>query len=392
MEQALERSGQAVSLEAEADRAAARGDLAGARKLLEQAVSAEAARIEPWLKLSAMCRALGDLAGSLDAVGGALKIEPLGFLPLLLKANILAAQGRTSEAGEFYGYALAQQPTEIPPHLQAMVAHAVQANAAYVEAKAARLGEAQAAIGAALDSRAQHRLARFRKNIVRETRPYHSEPTHFHYPGLRELEFHDREDFPWLPELEASTGILAAEFHNVMASEHAELVPYIQYPDDVPLRQWAELNRNRDWTAIHLVRNGERVEANARHCPQAMALVDRMGSPQIPRRGPNAMFSLLAPGAHIPPHNGVANVRLVCHLPLIVPPGCWFRVGAERREWQTGKAWVFDDTIEHEAMNPSEALRVILIVDVWHPDLSPAERAAVGAIMAATDPSELEEK
>src|SRR5688572_21949057 len=189
MEQALERSGQAVSLEAEADRAAARGDLAGARKLLEQAVSAEAARIEPWLKLSAMCRALGDLAGSLDAVGGALKIEPLGFLPLLLKANILAAQGRTSEAGEFYGYALAQQPTEIPPHLQAMVAHAVQANAAYVEAKAARLGEAQAAIGAALDSRAQHRLARFRKNIVRETRPYHSEPTHFHYPGLRELEF-----------------------------------------------------------------------------------------------------------------------------------------------------------------------------------------------------------
>jgi aspartyl/asparaginyl beta-hydroxylase (cupin superfamily) len=46
---------------------------------------------------------------------------------------------------------------------------------------------------------------------------------------------------------------------------------------------------------------------------------------------------------------------------------------------------VFDDTIEHEAANSSDALRVILIVDTWHPDLSGAERAAVAAVMAATD-------
>jgi aspartyl/asparaginyl beta-hydroxylase (cupin superfamily) len=96
------------------------------------------------------------------------------------------------------------------------------------------------------------------------------------------------------------------------------------------------------------------------------------------------MFSLLAPGAHIPPHTGVANTRLVCHLPLIVPPGCWFRVGAETRDWRVGQAWVFDDTIEHEALNPSEALRVILIVDTWHPDLSAAERRAVAASMLAS--------
>jgi len=118
-----------------------------------------------------------------------------------------------------------------------------------------------------------------------------------------------------------------------------------------------------------------------------MRLLQGLDQPAIPRRGPNAMFSLLAPGAHIPPHHGVANIRLVCHLPLIVPPGCWFRVGADRRDWEVGKAWVFDDTIEHEAMNPSDRLRVILIVDAWHPDLSPAEREAVAAVMAATDPN-----
>jgi len=181
------------------------------------------------------------------------------------------------------------------------------------------------------------------------------------------------------------------DFHRVMASEHAQLVPYIQYPDDVPLRQWAELNRNRAWTAIHLVQNGVTNSANARHCPATMALLPRIDPPVIPDRGPNAMFSLLAPGAHIPPHNGVTNTRLVCHLPLIVPSGCWFRVGAERHEWEVGKAWVFDDTIEHEAANPSDSLRVILIVDTWHPDLSAGERTAVGATMAATDPAEDEQ-
>jgi aspartyl/asparaginyl beta-hydroxylase (cupin superfamily) len=75
-------------------------------------------------------------------------------------------------------------------------------------------------------------------------------------------------------------------------------------------------------------------------------------------------------------------------LPLIVPPGCWFRAGAETRAWRESEAWIFDDTIEHEAMNPSDQLRVILIVDTWHPDLSPTERAAVAAVLAATDPAE----
>jgi aspartyl/asparaginyl beta-hydroxylase (cupin superfamily) len=97
------------------------------------------------------------------------------------------------------------------------------------------------------------------------------------------------------------------------------------------------------------------------------------------------MFSLLAPGTRIPPHTGVANTRLVCHLPLIVPPGCGFRVGAETRQWEPGKAFVFDDTIEHEAWNDSAELRVVLIFDVWPWALGEAERRAVAAVMARSD-------
>ena len=379
-----------ATLEAEADRRAAARDLPGARALLQRAAMAEGAGAETWLKLAGLCRAMGDLSAALAAVTGALRITPLGFMPLLLKASLLDQSGEPDQAGETYGFALAQLGADIPPGLDNAIAHARRAHDAHVARKAERLAAAQAVAGVALDPSELSRLARFRSNIVRRTRPYHSEPTHFHYPGLVEREFHDRKDFPWLATLEAATDAIAEDFARVMASERAEMVPYVQYPDDVPLRQWAELNQNRAWTAIHLVLGGAVVEANARHCPATMAALAALDQPAIPGRGPNAMFSLLAPGAHIPPHHGVSNARLVCHLPLIVPPGCWFRVGDETREWERGKAWVFDDTIEHEARNTGDALRVILIIDIWHPGLSVAEREAVGAVIAAVDSGGME--
>ena len=277
----------AAGLEVAADRAAASGDRARARQLLARATEAGPERAETWLKLAAMCRAEGDLEAALAAVSGALRIEPLGFLPLLLKASLLEKAGRAPEAGETYGYALAQAPDVVPPHLATMAAHARTIHDAWQAETAARLARAEES--ATLTGAERGRLARFRSNILRRTRPFHSEPTHFHYPGLREREFHDRELFPWLAELEAATGAITEDFQRVMSSERAELVPYIQYPEDVPLRQWAALNRNRDWTAIHLIQNDVTIAANARHCPALMALLGDLVQPVIPRRGPNAM-------------------------------------------------------------------------------------------------------
>lgn len=371
--------------EREADRAAARGDLRAAEQMLAALAAAEPDRAGVWLKLAGVRRAQRDLDGALDAVSGALKLDPLAFMPLLMKATLLDALGRTGEAGEIYGAALFHAPpdSELPPPVRAQLDRARERQAAHVAEQSARLAAAQRSV--ALSGAEARKLERFRSNILRTTRVFHSEPTHFHFPGLAEREFHDREAFPWLAELEAATDAIRDDFRRVLTAERAELVPYVQYPDDVPLAQWKALNRSRDWTAIHLVRNGEVVEANARHCPAAMAVLGHLDQPRIPRRSPNAMFSLLAPGAHIPPHVGVANTRLVVHLPLIVPAGCWFRVGAETRDWREGEAWVFDDTIEHEAKNESAELRVIFIVDTWHPGLSPAEREAVAAVMAASD-------
>jgi len=370
-------------LEQQADRAAASGQFAAARSLLEQAVERECSSVELWMKLSAMRKASGDLDGALAAIHRALTISPLDFSALLSRGVILDLRG-DPEAGEAYGQALAQLPSDddVPEPLKPAVAHARKRRDEYRKTLERHLAKK---LPPGLTPAELSRAQRFISNRSRNTRHYHQGPSDFHYPGMPELEFHDRELFPGLSALEQATGAIRDEFDALIAAEAAEMVPYVQYPERVPLRQWKELNNNRKWTAIHLLQNGLPVEANARHCPQTMDAISKMDQPRVPGASPVAMFSLLAPRTRIPPHNGVANTRLVCHLPLIVPPNCGFRVGGTTREWRVGEAFVFDDTIEHEAWNDSDELRVVLILDLWAPALGSAERAAVAAIIGATN-------
>lgn len=370
-------------LAAQADQALASGDRTKAQDLLERLV-ASAPDFSNWMKLGALRRASGDFKAALQAVNAALAIAPLDFMALLSKATILERLSAVS-ADEAYGRALAQIPDgQLPHQIQQLVDHGRRRYEAHLAQRDRVLAQLLRPAVEAATPEEHGRIDRFRTNATRKTRHYHSEPTHFHFPGIKEQEFHDRRDFPWLIDLEAATGTIAGELDAVLQGERAELAPYIQYAAHEPLRQWRELNNSRDWTAIHLLQNGQRVGANARYCPQTMALLQALPQPDIGGCSPNAMFSLLAPRTSIPPHNGVSNTRLVCHLPLIVPAGCWFRVGAETRYWERGKAFVFDDTIEHEAANPSDELRVVLIIDIWHPGLSETERNAARILLEAS--------
>lgn len=368
---------------AEANRALAGRDFAHAATLLEQMAGTDGDDVSILLMLAGAYRAGGHPRAALDAVHRALGVSPLDFTALMLRASLLERLGDPN-AGDAWGHAIAQKPDDaLPPHLAAVLTEGERAHAAWLDAREARWAEQMSDAESRADAEERTRITRFRSNALRRTRPYHSEPTHFHFPGLREREFHPRSLFPWITEIEAATEMISAELQAVMDAERAELVPYVQYAAHQPLDQWRALNHNADWTAIHLWRNGRRIDANARHCPRTMALLDGLTQPMIAGASPNAMFSLLAPGTAIPPHVGYNNTRLVCHLPLIVPDGCWFRVGAETRDWQRGEAFIFDDTIEHEAMNPSDQLRVVFIFDLWHPDLRPIEREAVAALIAS---------
>jgi aspartyl/asparaginyl beta-hydroxylase (cupin superfamily) len=367
----------------EAERAVGAGDLDSGIRLLQQAARQDPGDTGLWLRIAALQRGRGQPREALDAVHRALSISPLDFTALMLRASLLDTLDDPA-APEAWGNALANKPGgELPPPLAVAVARGEQRHAEWLAERDRRMAAAMAPAEASAGADERRRIERFRSNVLRRTRPFHSTPTHFHFPELAEREFHPRAIFPWLEMVEQATDTIARELTTVMAAERAELVPYIQYEDHLPLEQWRELNRNADWTAIHLWKNGERVDANARHCPETMALMEAVPQPRVAGAGPNAMFSLLAPHTRIPPHVGVNNARLVCHLPLIVPEGCWFRVGAETRFWKAGEAFVFDDTIEHEALNPSDQLRVVFIFDVWHPDLSEVERDAVRALIEA---------
>ena len=120
-------------------------------------------------------------------------------------------------------------------------------------------------------------------------------------------------------------------------------------------------------------------------CPATTAALEAIPQSRVPGKAPNAFFSILQPGARIPPHTGVTNTRTIIHLPLVVPEGCTFRVGGETRHWREGEAFAFDDTIEHEARNDSDQLRVILIFDVWNPHLDEAERRNLERLFAIAD-------
>ena len=148
-----------------------------------------------------------------------------------------------------------------------------------------------------------------------------------------------------------------------------------------PVNQWAELNHSPRWSAWFLWKDGVRQDANCARCPATAAALEAVPLLDLPGKGPTVMFSILEPRTRIPPHTGSNNVRTTVHLPLVVPEGCGFRVGrGDARRLEVGEAWAFDDTIEHEAWNDSDALRAILILDVWNPLLSEAERAAVRVV------------
>ena len=187
--------------------------------------------------------------------------------------------------------------------------------------------------------------------------------------------------------LEAQTDVIRAEFLAMVDKRGDAIRPYVRQDAGTPQNKWTALDGSLDWGAAFLWEYGVRNEAVCAACPQTVAALEALPRADIPGRAPSAFFSLLKPRSRIPAHTGVTNTRAIIHLPLIVPPGCFFRVGGETRAWQEGVAFGFDDTIDHEAWNDSDHLRVVLIFDVWNPHLSLAEQQLLKQFYATADAS-----
>jgi aspartyl/asparaginyl beta-hydroxylase (cupin superfamily) len=194
----------------------------------------------------------------------------------------------------------------------------------------------------------------------------------------------ERSQFDWVESLESKTETITAELRAALAQEQAEFKPYIAYEQGAPVNQWHELNHSTRWSSYFLWRDGAPQAEHLARCPQTARALANVDMADIGGLCPNAMFSALAPHTQIPPHHGETNARVIVHLPLVVPEHCRYRVGYEQRQWTVGEVLIFDDTIEHEARNDSDELRVVLIFDVWNPLLSSGERELVRMLSAAT--------
>lgn len=357
------------------------GDHARARTVLERAVEAAPDDLNGLYGLALACLALGDQPAKLAALDRLLDVDPRNMRALIMKGDHYAEAGDDRAASAFYGEALAVAPPDLPPDLmrEAQRAHARQQ--AYAAAFEERLREVLDRSGM---EGASGRFARSIDILTGRRQPYVQEPRTFLFAELPQIQFYEREQFPWMDRLEAATDSIREELLAVMA-DPASFAPYVEGEKDRPGGDYHGMLGNADWSSFYLWKDGAPVEANAAQCPRTLAALEDAPLSRTPGRTPSILFSMLKPGARIPPHTGMVNTRLICHLPLIVPPGCGLRVGNDTREWVEGKAWAFDDTIEHEAWNNSDQTRVILLFDIWRPELTGEERRLVNAMFAAID-------
>ena len=321
-------------------------------------------------------------AGELE-LNRLLEAEPQSVLLNIRKADCRVRAGDDVLACYFYRRALQFAGDRPLPQEEAAELRRGEAALAAAAGRAhsrreARLTERE------LPSHQWSRRLRASLELAASPRPYDVEdptpafpqdPTHFHYPGLPRVQFYDPGQFDWAPTIEAATGAIREELIGLLAKGKNEPRPFARNEEGLPLGVGKALSDGRDWGVLALCEQGWVDPDYVGRCPRTWdSLLRHAPVPRVPGWGPSVVFSLLKAGAHIGAHTGMYDTRLICHLPLIVPPGCRFRVGDEVRIWEEGKLLIFDDTIEHEAWNEGPEDRVVLIFDIWRPELTEQEK------------------
>ena len=361
-----------------------RRDFAAAREHFRGATAAGRPPFDAWLGLAIASRNLGDRDIATSAIERALALEPHHFRALVLRGDLYAEAGDTRAASSYYNWALRRAPpaNQVEPQVAEDLKRAREMCDRYAREFKSHLQKAVREKG--FDpARSSTRFGQSLDLLAGEKKVYLQQPTQYYFPELPQIQFYDRSLFPWLRDLEAATATIAGELRQLLDTGNADFQPYVERVANRPRPTDDSLTNNRDWTAFYLWKAGKIVPENAARCPKTMEALDIIPHCRIPDCTPSILFSQLRPGARIQPHTGQINARLICHLPLIIPEKCAFRVGNDVRPWEMGKAFVFDDTIEHEAWNQSDKTRVVMIFEIWRPELTEEERALVSALVAA---------
>ena len=177
------------------------------------------------------------------------------------------------------------------------------------------------------------------------------------YPDLTAKPWWDASQFPLAAALESAARDIADEFLAINPADfHSEA---------------ERIGRTGSWGVFILFERGRKREDRCAAVPLTTRIIEEHAT--LRTHAGLIYFSRLAPSTIVTPHRGPTNVRLRCHLGIKVPEGCGINVHNVEKTWEAGKCIVFDDSFTHAVWNSSDQERVVLIVDMWHPDLGPRE-------------------
>ena len=356
----------------------------------QAAIDAGLATTKSWLGLTLASLVLGDNRAAEASVDEVLVREPHSLRGLIIKGDLLLGRDEQSQAVSHYNLVmrLAATLADIPPQLQQDLVRIQGRLEQISEVFQTQLLDRLQAGGYRRDASS----ARFNRGLDMlmgkaeredDAQAFPQKPHAFYLPDMPYQPFYPSEELPWVKEVEAATDAIEAELSAFLASRAQAFAPYIHGGLELPGQTPDTLKDQDNWTAAFLIRDGAEDSEWSAGCPAVSALMDTLPLTAIKGFSPSVLFSKLKPGARIDPHTGLLNCRLICHLPLAVPAGCGLRVGDERRDVVRGEVWAFDDSINHEAWNNSADDRIVLIFDVWHPDLTEQERRDITSLLEA---------
>lgn len=348
---------------------------------------------------AAVARSLGVAllaVDSLDAAATELEraraLQPADPMARLHLGQVRERQGRNRAAAMAYYRALVAAQARgqwldrasTPMHLQRSVLQAMDlVDRERRSALDGVLAPLRAQHGAGALARVTRCLEGHLKTVALKPLDEQQRPRFLYFPDLPSPRFFDHALFPWLSALEAATDAVRAEANSILEADGA-LQPFLKFDSAEQVGQYLGAGETPPaWDAFFFWRDGVRIDANHARCPQTSALLESLPLVRIREHAPEICFSVLAPGTHILPHTGVSNLRVVVHLPLIVPADCAIEVGGQVHAWREGEAVVFDDTFVHHAWNRGQTRRVIVLMDTWNPHLTEVEREALAELVGA---------
>jgi aspartate beta-hydroxylase len=186
-----------------------------------------------------------------------------------------------------------------------------------------------------------------------------------HYPDLIARPWHQPQEFALVRDLERNAPRIVAEAGGIKGQD---------YTDEIE-----KIGRSGRWTVFPLYERGARNERNCKVCPAATKIVE--AHPNVAIMAGKVYFSCLDPHTRVAAHKGPTNMRVRCHFGIDTPVDCGIRVGTVTKRWTPGRCIVFEDSFEHEVWNLSGCRRVVLVVDLWHPDLSEDEIRLIDGLL-----------